>query len=70
MPKNEIFDTIPTNQGDKAIAEVMDHLMYASYAANRGYGCSHELLVKNGIGNEKMRQRYEQSKTSNHEYFI
>lgn len=53
------IDTIPTSEGDKTIPEVMDHLMWCSYKANKGYGTSHELLVKNGIGNESMRERYE-----------
>lgn len=52
-------DTLPTNEGNKTIPEIMDHLTWCSYKANRGYGCSHELLVKNGIGNETMRQRYD-----------
>jgi len=52
-------DKIPTSEGDKTIPEVMDHLMWCGYKANRAYGTSHELLVKNGIGNEAMRQRYE-----------
>ena len=52
-------DTIPTSEGDKTIPEVMDHLAWCSYKANRGYGCSHEGLVRIGIGNEAMRERYE-----------
>jgi hypothetical protein len=52
-------DKIPTSEGDKTIPEIMDHLMWASYKANRGYGCSHEGLVRIGIGNEAMRQRYD-----------
>ncbi len=50
---------IPTNQGLKTIPEIMDALMWGSYKANRDYGCSHELLVKNGIGNDAMKQLYE-----------
>jgi hypothetical protein len=52
-------DTIPTSEGGKTIPEVMDHLMWCSYRANRGYGCSHEGLVRIGIGNEAMRLKYE-----------
>lgn len=52
-------DTIPTSEGDKTIPEIMDHLMWCSYKANRGYGCSHEGLVRIGVGNEAMRLRYE-----------
>lgn len=55
-PKEE---TIPTSEGDKTAPEIMDHLMWSSYKANREYGCSHEGLVRIGIGNEAMRQRYE-----------
>lgn len=50
---------IPTNHGEKTIPEIMDHLIWSSYRANRGYGCSHEGLVRIGIGNEVMRERYE-----------
>jgi hypothetical protein len=53
-------DTLPTSEGDKTIPEIMDSLMWGSYKANRGYGCSHEELVKIGIGTEGMRLRYEQ----------
>lgn len=55
---------IPTNQGDKTIPEIMDHLMWASYKANRDYGCSHEGLVRIGIGNEAMKERYELERQS------
>jgi hypothetical protein len=51
--------TIPTDQGNKTIPEIMDHLMWCSYRANRGYGCSSELLIKNGIGNAAMEERYQ-----------
>lgn len=54
------IDTLPTSEGDKTIPEIMDHLMWSSYKANRGYGCSHEQLVKFGIGTEAMRLRFEQ----------
>ena len=54
-------NTLPTNHGPMTIGQIMDHLMYSSYAANRGYGSSHELLVKNGIGNEAMKEKYEAS---------
>ena len=50
---------IPTSEGEKTIPEIMDHLQWCSYRANRGYGCSHEGLVRIGIGNEAMRLRYE-----------
>lgn len=52
-------DAIPTSEGDKTIPEVMDDLMWCSYRANRGYGCSHEGLVRIGIGNEAMRLMYQ-----------
>jgi hypothetical protein len=52
-------DKIPTDHGNKSIPEIMDHLQWCSYKANRGYGCSHEGLVRIGIGNEAMRLRYE-----------
>lgn len=53
-------DTLPTSEGEKTIPEIMDHLMWASYKANRGYGCSHDGLVKIGVGTDAMRLRYDQ----------
>jgi hypothetical protein len=52
-------DTLPTSEGDKTIPEIMDCLMWGSYNANRGYGCTHEQLVRFGIGNDAMRERYD-----------
>lgn len=52
-------DKIPTGEGMKTVPEIMDRLMWGSYSANRDYGCAHELLAKNGIGNEAMKARYE-----------
>lgn len=51
--------TIHTSQDDKTIAQFMDRLKWGSYAANRDYGASHDLLEKNGLGDESMRERYE-----------
>lgn len=50
---------IPTSDGLKTIPEIMDNLMWCSYRANRGYGSSSELLIKNGIGNIAMEERYQ-----------
>ena len=59
---------IPTSEGNKTIPEIMDHLMWCSYRANRGYGCSHEGLVRIGIGNEAMKTRYDnENKTTTNE---
>ena len=55
-------ETIPTSQGEKTIPEIMDSLMWGSYAANRGYGMTHEQLMKHGIGNEAMKEKYESLK--------
>lgn len=52
-------NTIPTNLGQQTVPQIMDHLIWSSYKANRGYGCSHEGLVRIGIGNDAMRERYE-----------
>lgn len=52
-------DKIPTNHGEKTIPEIFDMLMWGSYKSNRDQGCSHETLVKFGIGNDQMKQRYE-----------
>lgn len=51
--------TLPTSEGDKTTPEIMDVLMWGSYSANRECGCTHEQLVRHGIGNETMRQRYD-----------
>lgn len=58
-PNKQPENTIPTNHGHKTVPEIMDHLMWSSYRANRGYGCTHEQLVKFGIGNDAMKERYE-----------
>lgn len=52
-------NSIPTTEGNKPIPQIMDSLMYSAYKANRNYGCSHEGLVRIGVGNEAMRERYE-----------
>lgn len=51
--------TIPTNEGNKTIAQIMDSLQYSSYAANRDYGMTHEQLLSIGIGNDGMKFQYE-----------
>lgn len=50
---------IPTNHGDMTPEQIIDHLQYSSYKANRGYGCTHEQLIKWGLGTEGMRLRYD-----------
>jgi hypothetical protein len=57
-------ETLPTSEGDKTIPEIMDCLMWGSYNANRGYGCAHEQLVRFGIGNDSMRERYDREQTA------
>jgi hypothetical protein len=57
------MDAIPADQGNKTIPEIMDHLALCSYKANRGYGCTHEQLLSIGLGNDAMKQRYENFKT-------
>lgn len=64
-PILDSIEKLPTNLGPKTIPEIMDHLMWSSYAANRGYGVPHERLVKWGIGNEEMKVRYEKLNTTN-----
>lgn len=57
---------IPTDQGPKTIPEIMDVLMWGSYKSHRDRGeTSHDTLVKFGIGNEAMRERYEREKLKN-----
>lgn len=53
---------IPTNKGDLTTPEIMDVLMWGSYKANRDYGCSHEMLMKHGIGSNGMKLKYETEK--------
>lgn len=48
--RKQQIDTIP---------QIIDSLMYSAYKANRSYGCSHEGLVRIGVGNEAMKERYE-----------
>lgn len=55
-------DKISTNEGDKTVPEIMDHLMWSSYKTNRDLGCSHEGLVRIGVGNDAMKERYELEK--------
>ena len=55
-------DKIPTDHGNKTVPEIMDHLTWCSYRANREGGCSHEGLIKIGVGNDAMRDRYEKEK--------
>lgn len=52
-------NTLPTNHGDKTIPQIMDHLTYSCYRYNRDLGCSHEGLVRIGVGNGAMKERYE-----------
>lgn len=52
-------DTIPTNHGNLTIPQIFDVLMWGSYRANRDEGVTHESLLKWGIGNEQMKQKYE-----------
>lgn len=52
---------IPTSDGEKSIPEIFNWLMYGSYAANRDLGMSHESLIKYGIGNDKMKIKYEKT---------
>ncbi len=40
------------------VNKIFDALMYGSYKANRGYGVTHEQLVKIGIGNDEFLARY------------
>ena len=56
--------TIPTTEGNKTIPEIMNALMYGSYSANRGYGMTHEQLLRIGIGNEQMKEAYEKQKSN------
>lgn len=54
------MDKIPTSHGDLTPSEIIDHLTYASYKANRGDGMTHDQLVRLGIGTEAMKLKYEQ----------
>lgn len=52
-------ETLPTNNGQKTIPQIMDSLQYSSYAANRDYGMTHAQLLSIGIGNDGMKFQYE-----------
>ena len=51
-----------TNKGELDEKQVLSVLEFGSYVANRDYGMTHEQLLSIGIGNEKMRKRYELEK--------
>jgi hypothetical protein len=51
-----------TNKGELDEKQVLSVLEFGSYVANRDYGMTHEKLLSIGIGNEKMRKRYELEK--------
>lgn len=50
---------IPTSEGDKTPSQIINSLMWGSYKANMGYGCTHEQLLSIGIGNDLMKEKYE-----------
>lgn len=53
------METLPTNKGNLTAPQIIDCLQYSSYAANRGYGMTHEALVRIGIGNDQYKAKYE-----------
>ncbi len=59
MKTIQFIDKIPTDKGNKTVAEIINCLEYGSYAANRDYGMTHEQLLSIGIGNDGMKFQYE-----------
>jgi hypothetical protein len=53
------METFNTNKGQLNEKQLFSMLMYGSYAANRGYGMTHEQLLSIGIGNDAMKEKYE-----------
>lgn len=58
------MNTFYTNQGKLTLDQIMEHLEYSSYRANRSYGMTHEQLGKLGIGNDFMKEKYETEKNN------
>lgn len=56
---------LKTNLGEKVPMEIISHLEYCSYKANRELGIPHESLVKIGIGNLIMKEKYESESNGN-----
>lgn len=56
------METFNTNKGQLNTEQLFYMLEYGSYSANRDYGMTHEQLLSIGIGNDKMREKYELEK--------
>lgn len=53
---------LPTNKGNLSFTEIMDIVIYGSYASNRDSGLSHEALVSIGLGNDEFEGIYNNEK--------
>ena len=51
-----------TNQGKMTGNQIVDHLTWCSYKAQRDYGISHERLMKIGLGTKEMDAKYNELK--------
>jgi hypothetical protein len=62
--KVEKTENIPfdTNLGPMTGGQIVDHLTWCSYKAQREYGVSHERLMKFGLGTEEMDKRFNELK--------
>jgi hypothetical protein len=58
--KVEKSENIPfdTNLGPMTGQQIVDHLTWCSYKAQRDYGISHERLIRFGLGNDAMDKKY------------
>jgi hypothetical protein len=56
------MEKFETNKGQLDEKQLFLILEWGAYASNRDYGMTHEQLLSIGIGNEKMKQKYELEK--------
>lgn len=52
------MNTIPTSKGDLTPEQILDHLIYSSYKVQRQSGCTHEQLMRIGLGKQEYNERY------------
>jgi hypothetical protein len=57
--------TIPTSHGNLRLDQIVDIVQYNAYAHNRDMGCTHEALVRIGLGDDRYKAIYENEKDIN-----
>jgi hypothetical protein len=60
--ENSKDETIPTSIGDKTPAQILNHLGYCTYKAQRDLGMSHDRLVFHKLATDEYLIRYEEEK--------